>query len=88
MHHGDTVFVERLQIAADGTSVRYIVNVEHHPAPVKFVLVNSDQNKWVFENPLHDFPNTIAYIREGPAHMTCVIEGNGRSRAFHFEKVE
>lgn len=88
IHHQDTVFMEKLRIETVGHSILYTVDVPHNPTPVHFMLVNSSYDKWVFENPEHDFPNSIAYIRNKPGYMTCIIAGRGRSRAFHFQKTE
>lgn len=86
IHYSDTVFVESIRIVIHNGVLQYIVDVAHNPNPIAFILANSDENKWVFVNSEHDFPNSIAYIREGPVRMTCIIAGGGKSRAFHFER--
>jgi hypothetical protein len=84
MHSNDTIFKEKIRIIKTRDGLYYVVDVNHNPAPVFFILVNSNSNQWVFQNPEHDFPNTIAYSRDHPNSMNCIIEGKGRSRTFSF----
>lgn len=83
---GDVVlFEERLRITmVDGTPV-YIADVRGNEAPVEFRLVEIDDSGFVFENLGHDFPQRIAYRRDGERLHARVSAGE-RSLDFHFQR--
>ncbi len=55
-------------------------------APVTFPLVASSADEFTFENPQHDFPQRVVYLRVGEAEMRPRIEGmrNGTQRRIEF----
>ena len=60
-----------------------------HPsgqATTSFPLLRIDDSEAVFENPEHDFPQRVAYARDGEARLRARIEGilDGTSRTIEF----
>ncbi len=68
----------RLQAGADGVPV-YWASPGGRP-PIAFRLVAHDGASATFENPVHDFPQRIRYVREGDA-MTATISALDGSNA-------
>lgn len=78
-------FCEQLRIVAEGADVFYVADVPGNPAPVKFRLVARDGESVVFENLQHDYPQRIAYRRDG-SRLMATTSGNGREENFLFER--
>jgi hypothetical protein len=76
---GDTVFTEQLKIEKLGDDVFYTAIVKHNPGPVSFKLVELDDNKAVFENPEHDFPNRITYELRDNSVLYARVEGKNKN---------
>lgn len=68
----------RLQAGEDGVPT-YFAQPGGRP-PVAFRLVAQDGTSATFENPAHDFPQRIRYVREGDA-MTATISALDGSNA-------
>ena len=51
-----------------------------------FALVQSEKNKFFFENKEHDFPQSIIYSYDGKAtiHVSVEADKNGETRKFEF----
>lgn len=77
---GEITSNEILKIHADGKSVFYTADVKHNPRPVSFVLTYSGNNKFVFENPAHDFPQKITYVCNGNGTLTATVEAVNKDR--------
>lgn len=84
---GATVFEEKLRIEADGSDVFYVADVPGNAAPVRFRLAEQSASSVAFENPDHDFPQRIAYRRDGE-RLLASISGDGREVGFAFERAE
>ncbi len=78
VENGDTVFSEQLRIEKIGDDVYYTAIVKHNPGPVHFKLVELGENKAVFENPEHDFPNRITYMLKDDGSLYARIEGKNK----------
>ena len=71
---------EFIRIAAgDGGALAYIAQPQGR-APVVFALVRHDGNSATFENAAHDYPQRIAYARDGDA-LTATISAIDGSKA-------
>jgi hypothetical protein len=57
-------------------------------APTHFVLTKIDADSATFENPTHDFPKMIRYVRKPDGTMEATISGapNQRATTFVFKK--
>lgn len=78
-------FEERLRIGIHDDAVHYIAEVPGNPAPVYFRLIRIDDNQVVFENPAHDFPQVIAYERDGDS-LLARISARDRQVEFRFRR--
>jgi len=76
-------FQERLRIVAEGAQLYYVADVAGNPAPVRFRLVAQVGQSAVFENPQHDFPQRIAYQRNGE-QLTATVSAGERVQVFQF----
>jgi len=72
---GDRTFFEYLRIEAspDG-SIAYVA-MPQGGKPTPFGLVSLENNRAVFENPAHDYPQRIIYSLGDDGNMTARIEG-------------
>jgi len=88
----DTVFIEKLEIKTENGITTYSAKVpgKDHNSAVVFTLTENKNNRLVFENPEHDFPQKIIYDMQTRSTMHVHLEGleNGvfRSSRFIFEK--
>lgn len=73
--NGDTIETEKLNIRLIHGHLSYIPKV-NNSIPVLFVLREVSENKWVFENREHDFPQRMTYIRESRDSLKVLVEGN------------
>ena len=84
----DTIFSEFITIHQRGDSLYYIVNVENQNEgeSVSFILTDSENNKYVFENPEHDFPTKIVYHKINNDSIFAQVSGEmgGKSRTVDF----
>lgn len=80
--NGDTVFSEKLKIEKSGDDIFYIAIVKHNPGPVSFKLAELNENRVVFENPRHDFPNKIIYELRNNDSLYARIEGKNKKGEF------
>ena len=71
---------EFMRIAPDKDGVVSFWGSPGGAPPVGFKLVSAAANSVVFENPAHDFPTRIAYLRNGKV-LTATISGPGGAGA-------
>jgi len=82
---GELQFQERLRIIDEGGQLYYVADVAGNPAPVRFALVAQGAQSVVFENLQHDFPQRIAYQRNG-RRLTATVSAGERVQVFAFEQ--
>ncbi|MCF7793215.1 MAG: DUF6265 family protein [Candidatus Cloacimonetes bacterium] len=70
---GKTAF-EFLRIFQQNSDIFYSANPNGREATL-FKLVKCEENKIIFENPEHDFPQRIIYAFQTEKEMTARIEG-------------
>jgi hypothetical protein len=70
---GDTTFSEEARIMSRKGVIVYSVTVNNEET-TDFELVN-DEKEAVFENPEHDYPQRIIYMRNGKDSLYARIEG-------------
>jgi hypothetical protein len=84
----DTLSRETISLLQQDTSVFYIPLVEgqNDNKPVYFKLVFLDSTNAVFENPIHDFPQKIAYQYRNGDSLIAAISGmqDGKSQRISF----
>jgi hypothetical protein len=73
----DTIVAEHIKLVKDGDDVLYIPLVpdQNKGLPVTFKLIFMDSVKFIFENPQHDFPQTIFYHHTSPDSLMAEISG-------------
>jgi hypothetical protein len=82
---GKLLEYESVMIREDAGGLVY----EAHPSgqpPASFRMKELSNDTVVFENPQHDFPQRVAYRRDGADQITAWVEGtpNGRPRRAEF----
>jgi hypothetical protein len=86
----DTLFYERLEINLAANPMVYTswVNGQNDGDSIEFKLSEATDTSWLFENPQHDFPKKIHYIRTGAATMEAYVSGHekgiARKERFYF----
>jgi hypothetical protein len=88
---GDTTVTERLLIKFEQPFFFYISDVAENPAPVKFKIAQYNVDKFLAENPEHDFPKAIRYKlirKDNQDFIEAAIEGDGRVIPYNFSKVK
>jgi hypothetical protein len=88
----DTVTTEFIRLEQRGNEMSYIPRVpdQNSGMPVKFKLTSIDENRLIFENPDHDFPQKITYHLVSPDSLVAEISGvfkdQHRSRQFPMKR--
>ena len=80
----DTIVFENIQIVQDKKKLFYIPTVKNQNGglPIRFSAKMISDNKLIFENPVHDFPQVISYTKTGENMLIAEISGtkNGQKR--------
>lgn len=86
INKGEISNPEKLTILFREDGIFYIADVSHNTSPVEFKLIESSDNKFVFSNPLHDFPQKITYYKTNENELAAVIEAekNGKIKKIEF----
>ena len=71
----DTVVLERLSLEVINGEVFYVPVVPHNEGAVYFKMTEQSEDKVIFENPEHDFPQRIIYLRISNDSLHVKIEG-------------
>jgi hypothetical protein len=84
----DSVLMEKLRITVRDSGTYYFAEVptQNQGRRIDFRLVSSGQNRWVFENLQHDFPQRIIYERISSDSLKASVEGfqEGKPRREEF----
>jgi hypothetical protein len=90
----DTASAESITLEQQGDNLYYVPTVkgQNNDQAVVFVLTISTENRLVFENPKHDFPQKITYhsITEDSllAEISGTIEGKEKTIPFPMTRVK
>jgi len=71
-----TAFEEKLRIVVKDGAVYYVADVPQNPQPVYFKLTEWSETGFAFENKAHDFPQRIAYRKEGNRLLARISAGD------------
>lgn len=85
MKGADTSFVEKIKVIVKDGNIFYVADVPENKQEVYFKFTEVSANGFVCENPTHDFPKKIAYVRDGN-HLKATISGDGKSIDYLFVK--
>ena len=69
--------IESLLLVEMAGELYYIPKVAENEYPVPFKETSIEEGRAVFENPTHDFPQKIVYVRDGDDGLKVTIEGPG-----------
>ena len=83
---GTSRVTEHLRLERMGDGVFYTAKPLENRLPTPFELVEWSDGRFVFENPDHDFPQRIVYLRDGDDGLVARIEGpmDGETRSIDF----
>lgn len=83
---GKTVAFEFMQIRQNQEGKLVFIALPSGQRETTFVATTSSSEHVIFENPRHDFPQSIAYRKSGPDTIVARIEGtrDGMARAIIF----
>lgn len=90
----DTLLFETVRLVEEKDKLFFIpqVNNQNEGQSVRFTLKDMTPTSMVFENPKHDFPQTIAYTLVKPDSLVAIISGdqNGQyaERKFPMKRLE
>jgi hypothetical protein len=78
------LFTETLKLVKIGNEIYYIALVKENDNPISFKLTELDSAKAVFENPDHDFPQSIQYELLENGNLKATVGGieNKKKRSF------
>jgi hypothetical protein len=84
----DTSVQETMELRTEGKDIYYVPTVigQNNDKPVSFKLISSSNHTMVFENPGHDFPQSIAYKMMSADSLIASIYGktNGKEHIEYF----
>jgi len=84
----DTTWLESVELSRNGKTITYlsIVKNENEGRAIPFTLTASTPEKFIFENPAHDFPQRIIYHFVTPDSLHAWIDGkqNGKDGRVDF----
>src|SRR5690606_16611405 len=87
----DTVVWERIHLAQDADGIGYTVTGPNGNKAVRFQLTEHGDNRFLFENPEHDFPQRIIYTVITADSVVARIEGLSKGKPagsnFYFRRV-
>jgi len=75
---------EELRLVAMADAVFYVAKVAHNPYPVAFRLATCEDGRLVFENPTHDFPRRLEYVRQADGRLEVTVS-DGAERGFKLQ---
>lgn len=94
LKNNDTVFYESIDLEKHKNEWYYTVSVkgQNKEEPVSFKLTSVSPNQIVFENPEHDFPTKITYLKISEdsivASVSGLIKGQEKIEEFPMKKVK
>ncbi|RZJ52502.1 MAG: hypothetical protein EOO44_11605 [Flavobacterium sp.] len=73
----DTLHLERIILSQKGETLTYsaTVNGQNDNKAIDFPSTSETENKLVFENPQHDYPQKISYTKGANNTLTAEISG-------------
>jgi hypothetical protein len=81
----DTAYLERLKLIIKEDAIYYVADVPENKQPVYFKLTEISENRFVVENPEHDFPKKITYQKDGDK-LKATISDNTKSVDYFFQR--
>jgi hypothetical protein len=89
--NNDTLVLENVILSLQGNDIFYtpVVHDQNNQQPVPFKLISCTNNRYVFENKEHDFPQRVIYELVSTTGLHARIEGskNGKEMGSDFNYV-
>ena len=86
--NNDTMVLENVVISLQGNAIFYtpVVRDQNNQQPVPFKLISYNNNRYVFENKEHDYPQRVIYELASANDLKARIEGskNGKEMGSDF----
>ena len=78
INNNDTMVLENVVISLQGNAIFYtpVVRDQNNRQPVPFKLISYNNNKYVFENREHDYPQRVIYELVSANDLRARIEGS------------
>lgn len=75
--NNDTTIQETIEIVFRNEKMYYIptVNGQNNNSPISFLMIKNENNRYIFENKEHDFPQRIIYNIQSKNSIEASIEG-------------
>ena len=83
--NSDTTLVENLSLKMINDTLSYVAEVPENVGKTIFKLTSHKNDSWKFENPAHDFPKSIEYIKKKDG-FEAVVSGGDRSFKLNFKR--
>lgn len=76
--NNDTLILENVIISLQGDAILYtpVVQNQNNQQPVPFRLISCNNNRYVFENKAHDYPQRVIYDLVSANELRARIEGS------------
>lgn len=76
--NNDTLVLENVIISLQGNTIFYtpVVQDQNNQQPVPFRLISCNNNRYVFENKEHDYPQRVIYDLVSANDLRARIEGS------------
>lgn len=93
MAKGDTVFIEDLRLESSDGRVVYSARIDsqNNGQWVPFTAQGLGEDSLIFENPGHDFPQCITYVKDSTGAWEVAVTGNengtDRTERFRFTRM-
>ena len=88
IRNNDTMVLEHVVISLQGNAIFYtpVVHNQNNEQPVPFKLISCTNNRYVFENAAHDYPQRVIYDLASTNDLQARIEGskNGKETGSDF----
>ncbi|HEY8898072.1 MAG TPA: DUF6265 family protein [Niastella sp.] len=88
LNNNDTMVLENVIISLQGNVIFYtpVVHDQNNRQPVPFKLISYNNNKYIFENKEHDYPQRVIYELVSANDLHARIEGskNGKEMGSDF----
>lgn len=93
LRNNDTTTVETIRLLEESGAYYYEATTQgqNEGKAVKFKLVSYSPDKWVFENPNHDYPQRIVYAFVGSDSLVAsisAINGPEKLNYFRFKRLD
>lgn len=82
INNNDTMVLENVIISLQGDAIFYtpVVRDQNNQQPVPFKLISYNNNRYVFENKEHDYPQRVIYELVSSNELRARIEGSNKGK--------